>query len=400
MHPKNIVVIGGGTAGWLTALYVNQLCNESNVTVIESSKIGILGAGEGSVPAFVDMLQKLKIDQDEFVNKTKSTFKIGIDFENWSSLNSKYEHYFLGDRYYSFHFDAVLVAEFLKEKGRERNITIIDGDIIDFKLKENKDIETIIFSDGNTLDCDFVFDCSGFKRLCLNGVYNQEWVSFKDYLTVNSAIPFFLPRTETDMYKPTRAIAMKYGWMWMIPLQHRWGCGYVFDNNFTNSEDAKKEVEEFLGHEITSNRTLSFDAGCYKNVWVNNTISLGLSSGFIEPLEATSISTTINQLFLLDRYLHTNEKAIYNDTAYETYVEHMSFIYFHYVCNREDTDFWKHYKKRLAVPEILYKIVDKDFNVKLKNNAELRTVFKLAFGYVLNSWLVVSAGARNIKKLM
>lgn len=400
MYPKNIVVIGGGTAGWLTALYLNQLCKDSNITVIESNKIGILGAGEGSVPMFVDLLHKLKIDQTEFVNRTKSTYKIGIDFENWSSMNSKYEHYFLGDRDYSFHFDAVLVADFLKEKGLQRNITIVEGDIIDFKLKENQNIETIIFDGRKTLDCDFVFDCSGFKRLCLKDLFKQEWVSFKDYLTVNSAIPFFLPRNNTEMYKPTRAIAMKYGWMWMIPLQHRWGCGYIFDNNFIGPEDAKKEVEEFLGHDITSNRTISFDAGCYRNVWINNTISLGLSSGFIEPLEATSISTTINQLYLLDRYFYNNRKIIYNDTTFETYIEHMVFIYFHYVCNREDTDFWKYYKKRVSVPEKLYEIVDKDFNVKLKNNKELRKVFKLAFGYVLNSWLVVSAGARNVKKLM
>jgi tryptophan halogenase len=400
MYPKNIIVIGGGTAGWLTALYLKNLCIHSNVTLIESSKIGILGAGEGSVPTFVEILHKLKISQDEFITKTKSTFKIGIDFENWSSLDDKYEHYFLGDRNYSFHFDAILVANFLKEIGEKRGINVIDGVIKNFTLKENKDIEKIILDNDETLECDFVFDCSGFKRLCLNSLYNEEWVSFKDYLTVNSAVPFFLPREEKDMYKPTRAIAMKYGWMWMIPLQHRIGCGYVFNDKFINDEDAKKEVGEFLKKEITFNRTLTFDAGCYKNVWVNNTISVGLSTGFIEPLEATSISTTINQLFLLDKYFHNNQKDIYNTSTFETYFEHMLFIYFHYICNREDTEFWKEYKRREKVPEKLFEIVDENFDVKLKTNTELRTVFKLAFGYVLNSWLVVSAGARSIKKLL
>ena len=136
MYPKNIIVVGGGTAGWLTALYVNHICVDSNVTLIESDKIGILGAGEGSVPIFVDILRKLKIPEKEFMEETKSTYKLGIDFENWSSLKSKYEHYFLGNRNYSYHFDARMVADYFKKIGLSRGVKLIEGDIINFNTND------------------------------------------------------------------------------------------------------------------------------------------------------------------------------------------------------------------------------------------------------------------------
>jgi tryptophan halogenase len=399
MYPKNIIVIGGGTAGWLTALYVNQLCINSNVTVIESDKIGILGAGEGSVPTLVDLMRKLKIDENEFIQSTKSTFKLGIDFENWASNKSKYEHYFLGERYYSYHFDARLFANYLKGIGLKRGVNLTEGDIINFNTNDNG-VYSVDLLDGTVVECDFVFDCSGFKRLILNGVYKGEWESFSSYLTVNSAIPFFLERDDPEMNTATRAIAMKNGWMWMIPLQHRWGCGYVYDDKHINQEQAIQEVEEFLGHKIVNERVIRFDAGCFKEVWVKNTISVGLSTGFIEPLEATSIMTVVKQLFLLDEFFLQENRKSYNESTYDMNEENMLFIFYHYICNRDDSNFWTYYKERKAIPERLYELVDDSMNIKIKLNTELRKIFRKSFSYVLNSWLVVDHGAKGTRKIL
>lgn len=399
MHPENIIIIGGGTAGWLTALYVNYLYPNSSIKLIESDKIGILGAGEGSVPILVDLMKKLKIDEEEFIRSTKSTFKLGIDFENWSSNKSKYEHYFLGERYYSYHFDARLFADYLKGIGLNRGINLIEGDIVNFNTG-NSGVHSVDLLDGSNVECDFVFDCSGFKRLILNGVYKGEWESFSSYLTVNSAIPFFLERNDPEMNTVTRAIAMKNGWMWMIPLQHRWGCGYVYDDRYINRDQAVEEVEEFLGHKITNERVIKFEPGCFKEVWVENTISIGLSTGFIEPLEATSIMNVVKQLFLLDELLPTGNKKSYNESTRSMNEENLLFIFYHYICNRNDSNFWAYYKEKKIVPEKLYDLVDDNMNIKVRLNADLKRIFRKSFTYVLNSWLVVNHGARGIKKLL
>lgn len=399
MYPKNIIIVGGGTAGWLTALYVNKLCVDSTITLIESDKIGILGAGEGSVPVLVDMLRKLGIPEEEFMKETKSTFKLGIDFENWSALKSKYEHYFLGDRYYSYHFDGRLVADYFKKIGSNRGVKLIEDDIINFNTND-LGVYSVDLLSGETIECDFLFDCSGFKRLILNGVYPGEWKSFNEYLTVNSAIPFLLERNDPELKTTTKAIAMKYGWMWMIPLQHRWGCGYVYDDKYITQSDAILEVEELLGHKIVNERVIKFNAGCYKQVWMKNTISIGLSTGFIEPLEATAIMTAIKQLFLLDECFLNKDSERYNESTYSMNEENMLFIFYHYICNRDDTDFWLYYKNRQLIPEKLYELVDDNLNIKIRINNDLKKIFKKSFTYVLNSWLVVDAGAKGIKKLL
>jgi tryptophan halogenase len=253
---------------------------------------------------------------------------------------------------------------------------------------------------GKTIECDFLFDCSGFKRLILNGVYPGVWESFNGYLTVNSAIPFLIERNDSELFTTTRAVAMKHGWMWMIPLQHRWGCGYVYDDNHITQKEAVLEVEEFLGHKIVNERVIKFNSGCYKEVWIKNTISIGLSTGFIEPLEATAIMTAIKQLFLLDEcFLNTDIKK-YNESMYSMNKENMLFIFYHYICKRDDSDFWKYYKNKLVIPEKLYELVDDNLKIKLRLNTDLKKIFKKSFTHVLNSWLVVDNGAKGTKKLL
>lgn len=382
---KKITVVGGGLAGWLSALYVQKCGFTEEITLIESSEIGILGAGEGSVPALREMLVGLLgVNEKAFIKRTNSTKKVAINFENWSGTGSKYDHDFIGmfkDYFqnlseskfdhtdiYAYHFDARLIADFLKELALERGIKLIDGEVIDFQLSVNNDIKGLILKDNTIIKTDFVFDCSGFKRLIIGKLHETEWISYEDQLKVNTAVPFFLPRTDTEEFTKTDAITMKCGWMWKIPLKDRWGCGYVFDKKYTTEEEAKKEVIEFLGHDVSFNRTLNFNSGCYKDTWVGNCIAIGLSSGFMEPLEATSILVAIQQLHAIYRHVshigfENYHQAIgsYNEFVRNINEQMMLFVRYHYICDRQDTPFWIDYKN-LDIPKKLQKYIDSDLS--------------------------------------
>jgi tryptophan halogenase len=395
---KQIVVIGGGTAGWLTALYINkQYGDTADVKLIESEEIGILGAGEGSVPLMVNFLQDLNIDVYEFLLETKATHKLGIIFENWNGDNQNYMHEFhtsylkQNDEYagyetqyigyllknglnpndfgigksmllnqkspilvdgnvpsgYSFHFDANLTAKYFRKVAESRGVKRIEGKAKRFMQKDNGDVSAVILQSGMTIKSDFLFDCSGFKQMVIGKLYNTEWKTYKDKLTVNSATAFFLPQSTTELKPYTRAIAMKYGWMWQVPLQHRWGCGYIFDDKYINEEEAKQEVEEMLGHDVKIVRNFKFNCGRYEKVWINNCIAIGLSSGFNEPLEATALLVSMVQLSELDKDIidRSSDKdiEIYNNKISSYNDDIVDFLQFHYLTTRKDTPFWTSY---------------------------------------------------------
>jgi tryptophan halogenase len=369
---KKIVIIGGGTAGWLTALFAKKNYPNSTIKLIESSKIGILGAGEGSTPNLVSFLKSLDINENELIMRVKATKKIGINFENWTEENSKFSHPFNLDPNnfsqsinldsnnqkinYSYHFNARLLADYLKEIGINRGIECVDSNVTDFILENNK-IKKIQIEDDIQIDIDFIFDCSGLNRLVAK-LYNLEWNSYSEHLKVNAAIPFFLEGKNTiEKFTHTNAIAMKYGWMWQIPLQDRWGCGYIFNKHLINQDEAKKEIEEYLGHEIKIIKQIDFEPGTYKQFWVENCLMVGLSTGFLEPMEATSIMTIIIQLneFLFYKTDNDENMKIYNDLINSINLQNMLFIRHHYNCSRNDTIFWKNYKN-LELPTELKNI--------------------------------------------
>jgi tryptophan halogenase len=444
----NIVVVGGGMAGWLTALTMNKITKDTVITLVESDEIGILGAGEGSTPNLPRLIKILDIDYDDFISKTKSTHKLGISFENWNGDGKKYIHPFtskigefdwtifngknIADEYlgyifkndidindvvlsnkmvlenktpshmnmYGYHFDANLVASYLRNISEDRGIIRVEGIITKFIKNENNNITSIKLKNGDIIDnIDFVFDCSGFSRLIIGNEYNTNWKSYEDKLFVNTAMPFILPQSQTEINPYTRAVAMKYGWMWMIPLQHRWGCGYIFDDRYTNKEDAKKEVEEFLGHTIENNRTIQFKAGRFEKVWQGNCIAIGLSSGFTEPIEATSIFMAINQLSvisqdIINNFLSGNSKLRedYNLKFSNMNDDVSDFLQFHYFTKRKDTSFWKDYfLKSYKSSKLRNKInlwksnIPKSFDFRYES-----------FGLV--NWLLVGIGLDYFKK--
>ena len=406
---KDIVILGGGTAGWLTALYCVKTFPNNSITLVESDKVGILGAGEGSTPRLIQFLNDYDIDIIDLIKNTKSTLKNGISFENWNGDGKKYFHDFdvikkfklynhdnylkylisnnknLDDYEYSsilsyqnkvdvdnvvtaLHFDARLLADYLKNISIDRGVKHYIGEFEDVSFDEQGNINKLIVSSID-INCNFVFDCSGFARLIIGKKLKSKWIDYQKHLPIKKAIPFFL-KNEEEIKPYTQAIAMKYGWVWKIPLQHRIGAGYIFDSDYITDEQAFDEVKEMFP-EIKYTRTIQFDAGCYEQVWIKNCIALGLSSGFTEPLEATSIWSLLSQLYLLNDFLYdmntldNNNIQKYNEIVLNNNRNILNFLHLHYLTKRNDTEFWKQFKTKNELPERLMQIKDKINNLSL-----------------------------------
>lgn len=428
---NNIVVVGGGTAGWMTALYTKHILPECNVTVIASEEIGVLGAGESTTPMTIDFLDILKLPLSEVIVETKASVKVAARFTGWNDTGDYYYNPFGADgdlaiesldRFYykdfredcrvfpisilnkdnqkdydfniklaennlfpfdsnknrlanfAINFDASLMAKYLKNIAiNKRGILYID-DIVEEIVNDDAGNISYILTKKNKVPVDFVFDCSGFNRLIIGKHFNTKWISYKDTLPVDKAFPFFLSHDQVGkgVVPYTNAIAMKYGWMWVTPLQHRYGCGYTFDSSYISVDEAKKEVEEYFGFEVNPPKPglfFQFEAGTYEKSWVKNCISIGLASGFIEPLEATSILSGLHNLRNIhpDIILSASDEDIneYNYRFKKSQEEIVDFIYLHYICTRKDTDFWKNFTINNLMPNSLSEKIKKADNAEL-----------------------------------
>ena len=392
----NIVIVGGGTAGWIAAYFIIKAQPQVHkITVIESSKIGIIGAGEGSTGSLTDLLSGAyfdsKIDISQFLNETDGTPKMGINHENWSGDSTGYfapidgsETWSNWDDYlfkYAYaavgkdqmhvasplgydyeagnyspaacHFDGHKVGEFFKKQCIADGAVVIDAVVNDIIKDSNGDITSLHLDNQETINGDLFFDCTGFARILMKEV-GVDWKLYNKYLPVNRAMPFQIEYEVGESPEPfTKATALSSGWMWTIPLQSRKGCGYVYDSNYITDEEAQLEIEKYLGKKIKPIKFIKFDSGRSEVFWKNNVVGLGLASAFVEPLEATSIHSTIMQLlFFVKEYLledKTNTINEYNINSYNEkiarlYDSTMDFISFHYQGNRSDTPFWKSIK--------------------------------------------------------
>lgn len=400
----DIVIVGGGTAGWLAALMIKKVQADShNVTVIESSKIGIVGAGEGSTGYLTDIVQNNSwdygCDEGDFLKETDATIKLGILHKDWKTLNHEYVgpidgplsnaigteyllcHAILNDLpfhtasangqyiekslssfYYeegsniltntfghAYHFDAHKVGKYFRKVCGD-DVTCVDSEVVDVLIDESGDIRSVVLANNETINADFFVDCTGFARVFAKKL-GIKWRSYRENLPVNTAMPFIIPHEENETINPvTVAWAQKAGWMWMIPTQERWGCGYVFDDSFVSHGDAVAEIEGTLGREIEPIRVFNFDTGRLEKVWHKNCLWVGLSAAFAEPLEATSIHSTIIQLhsfvfkFLRDTKNDTCNIAsvnIYNKKMTKMYDDFKDFLNIHYATQRNDSDFWR-----------------------------------------------------------
>jgi hypothetical protein len=419
MKNKKIVVLGGGNAGYMTALFLQRMTTNirTDVVVVQSEEKGTIGVGEAVVPPVVHFMQYfLGINLKDFISKTKSTIKNGIKFENWNGDNTYYYHPFtpskeyvemfhipgvmptscyadyvrhgihknynfheshlgamlseqnkvsLNNLSYALHFDNFLVTEYFKNLCIERNIEIIDDEYLDANLDEDGYIESLKLKELGDIECDFVFDCSGFARLIMNKKYNINWKVYKD-LAVNEAIIFPKDTNPDDeIMSYTNSVAMKNGWVFEIPLRHRIGRGYIFDNNFTTTDDAIKEIEERYG-EVEVKKNIKFTGGRLEKFWHKNCIAVGLSSSFVEPLEATSIMFTITQVSQLNNLKHAlyeKDNVNYIREMYSRIMSNSSdhvkdFIHFHYLGKRKDSVFWKSFRETYKSSDFVNYMVD------------------------------------------
>lgn len=398
---NNIVIVGGGTAGWLSALYLNDKFKNSNITLIESDEIGILGAGEGSTANLKTILNELGITDNDLIENCDATFKVGIDFENWTNENDSYFHPLQYNKLgkipiHAFHFNARLFAKYLKKVSLERGVIWVEG-IVEKPITNDND-EIVGLKVGETIvTSDFVIDCTGFRRLLIGNHYKSKWKSYSEHLKVNAAIPFFIHENTNELYTKTRSIAMNHGWMWQIPLQTRKGCGYIFDMNEITEEEAKQEVIKFLGHNVEFNKLIKFEPGCYEKVWIKNCIAIGLSGGFLEPLEATSIMTTVIQLIVFYNMTMKNKTPEnYNDLVHEVNNQNMLFIYYHYFGNKDTTFFWKKVmESRKNKPKRLLDIIDNQDNIK--SDIKINEVWKFLEIFPIDAWNIINNGIKNRK---
>lgn len=397
------VVLGGGTAGLLTALFLKNRFPETSVTIVQSSDIGVLGAGEGTTPGFKRMMEFLNIPLQDVFKHADATFKSAIKFTNWNGDDSYYYHGFLstfeeasyspggflrseynllaldairntgsvdcinfpslvcedkksplsnsdgfpiGDHAFGLHFNATKLAQYLSTVAAERGINIIDDQFEYFDCNENEEITALKCHDNYVL-CDFLFDCSGFSRLGIGKFYKGDWDSYNHVIPNDRALPFFIDID--DNYAPqTEAIAMDNGWVWKIPTSKRYGCGYVFSSSHTDVESVKEEIKKKFGDDVQFPREqpFSFKAGCYKETWKKNCVAIGLSSGFIEPLEATSLMLVISSLFkflyLIRGVTDKDQKSIdtYNQHIYASNKEILEFILLHYLSRENYNEYW------------------------------------------------------------
>ncbi|MFK5892371.1 MAG: tryptophan 7-halogenase [Pseudomonadota bacterium] len=411
---KSIAIVGGGSSGWMTALYLNKLYNHSQsmveIKLIESPNIPTIGVGEATVHSIRYFFAAMGLDEKELLKATNATLKEGILFKNWmkSTKENEIHQYFHSfeqqkisnyldissawllnkgfnqQRYdeavsisshlikhdlspktvnsrpyegvvpYGYHIDAIKMAIFMCKKGRKAGIKHIKATVNNVEVNGQNIIA--VHTDKGNFSADLFIDCTGFKGLLINKVKarSSNWQSFKDALPCNKAVAVQIayPKGQTPKAY-TQATALTNGWVWEIDLVNRRGTGYVYDGDRITSAQAEQELLEHLGKDKKVLRKVHLDmhVGCMKEFWVGNCIAIGLSGGFIEPLESTGLHLINTSVRLLGTHLTSKNtsqsvKNAYNKIMNGTYDDLKQFIVLHYcLSDRDDTDFWRDVKK-------------------------------------------------------
>jgi tryptophan 7-halogenase len=400
---KDIVIVGGGTAGWMTAAALSTVLNgRYNIRLVESDEIGIVGVGEATIPMIQRFNRVLGIDENEFVRETQGSFKLGIEFVNWGRLGERYMHGFgrLGqdlamlnfDQYwqkmhrlgkaapleeysitrmaakankfmpprldlpnsplreiaYAYHFDASLYARYLRKLSEARGVTRIEGKISHATLREpDGHIDAVVLENGTRVEGELFIDCSGFRGLLIEQTLQTGYEDWTGWLPADRALA--VPCESAPVLTPyTSATAHQSGWQWRIPLQHRTGNGHVYCSRFMGDDEAASTLLANLdGKPLAEPRLIKFQTGMRKLAWNRNVVALGLASGFLEPLESTSIhliQSGIQRLFdfFPDRGWSAVDRDEYNRQSRFDYERIRDFIILHYHLNqRTDSDYWK-----------------------------------------------------------
>ncbi len=416
---KDIVIVGGGTAGWMTAAALSSMLNgRYNIRLVESDEIGIVGVGEATIPMIQRFNRVVGIDENEFMRETMGSFKLGIEFVNWGRLGERYMHGFgrmgqdlatvpfdqywhkmralgkaapleeysitrmaakagrfmpartdvpnspLGDIAYAYHFDASLYAKYLRALSEARGVTRIEGKITRAIQREPDGfIESIELESGQRVEGELFIDCSGFRGLLIEQALETGYEDWTHWLPADRALA--VPCESAPSITPyTRATAHKSGWQWRIPLQHRTGNGHVYCSRFISDDEAAATLLANLdGRALAEPRLIKFQTGMRKQAWNRNVVAIGLSSGFLEPLESTSIhliQSSIARLVELfpDRRFSDVDRAEFNRQSRFEYERVRDFIILHYHLNqRTDSAYWLECAN-MAIPETLRQKMD------------------------------------------
>lgn len=410
---KRIVIVGGGTAGWMTAAYLARWLEQVDIQVslVESELIGTIGVGEATVPGIHQFIKDLAIKESEFIRATNATFKLGIEFKNWAGDDKTFFHPFAGygvdieDRpfyktwwsaqtqgykdglekfclctqlaaagkfalpsfaessrlawyNYAYHFDASLFAKFLRVYAEQRQVKRIEGKINRVQLDATDGfIQSVSLESGEVVEGDLFVDCTGMSALLIGKALGVGYEDWSHWLACDSALAV----QTTNVAEPepfTRSTARSAGWQWHIPLQHRVGNGYVYSSQFISHDQARDELlHNLAGTCVTEPKLIRFTTGMRKDFWYKNCVAIGLSSGFLEPLESTSISliqTGINKMtgFLVNFEIDEARVAEANRLNRLEYERIRDFIILHYSLNGRSNPFWRQVS-RMPIPATL-----------------------------------------------
>lgn len=413
-----VVIVGGGTAGWMAAAAASRFLNDGQreIVLVASEEIGTIGVGEATIPPILNFNARLGIDENDFVRATQATFKLGIEFVNWGRIGERYLHAFgsigrdlegvafhqiwskfrtkadigpigaysmaqiaalagkfapettdakspLSQLRHAYHFDAGLYARYLRTYAENGGVKRIEGRISEVTLDpETGNVASLRLQDGRLIAGDLYIDCSGFHSLLLGEALRVGYEDWSHWLPCDRAIA--IPSMRSEPLLPfTRSTAHLAGWQWRIPLQHRTGNGHVFASSFMDEEDARQLLVSNLdGAACGDPRTIRFKAGVRHKLWEKNVVALGLAGGFIEPLESTSlhlIQTGISKLFWLfpDKQISDVERREYNRLMSEQFTYIRDFIILHYKATaRDDTPFWRHVRDMHIPDSLAHKI--------------------------------------------
>ena len=407
------MIVGGGTAGWMAAAAISKALKNDYcpIELIESPEIGTVGVGEATIPPILVFNHVLGLDENEFVRQTQATFKLGIEFRNWGTIGHNYfhpfgtygadldmlsfHHYWLRlrasgdttsiDEYsmpimaaragkfirpatearnvlskmsYAFHFDASLYATYLRNESMKRGVVRHEAKIVSVKQRADGFIEAVRLEDGREIAGDFFIDCSGFRGLLIEQTLGAGYENWSHWLPADRAVA--VPCEKGGEFTPyTRSTAHPGGWQWRIPLQHRTGNGVVYCSSFCPDDEATDTLMSNLdGKPLADPRKLQFVTGRRKKSWVKNCVALGLASGFLEPLESTSIhliQTAIVKLLTLfpERMPDEADVAEYNRLVELEYTRIRDFVILHYhATQRDDSELWK-YVRHMSIPDSL-----------------------------------------------
>lgn len=410
---RRIVIVGGGSAGWMTAAMLSKLLNQHvDITLVESSDIGTVGVGEATIPPIQYFNNVLGLKEHEFLKATQGTYKLGIQFENWGKQGESYMHAFgpigqsvgltpfhhywlranasghtsslwdysynyqaakqhkfakqrnlpgtnLPGPVFAYHFDASAYARLLGQKSQAAGVKRKEGTIDRvMTCPESGNITGLQLQDGSRVDGDFFIDCSGFRGLLIGQTLNNEYEEWSHWLPCDRAIAV---QSKHDGHIPpyTRSIAHRAGWQWRIPLQHRNGNGIVYSSQYMTDEDAETELLSTLdGEVLTTPNRLKFTTGQRKQHWVKNCLAIGLSSGFLEPLESTSLHLVQQSITRFIKLFPSSnnwqrEADEFNRQATTEMERIRDFIILHYHLNqRDDSPFWQHLRD-MTIPDSL-----------------------------------------------